>query len=604
MTCSLCELLKLLPTLPTLTVGMAVYDDFDRAAMTLMGLRFGHAEIAANLELLVVDNNPMSRQGQRLRCLCGSIGATYIPYEEVQGTSAPRDLVFQKAKNEFVLCIDSHVILPPVTLLRLLKFAADNRDSKDLFHGPLILEHFKTQAINNPEVQCPHAYTHMNPVWGEDLMFGKWGCDQRGASADSEPFEIPMHGLGLFGCFKTAWLGFPTGLRGFGGEEGNIHEKYRQAGHKTWCLPFLRWWHLWNDEQKSPSYPALMLDKCRNYLIWALHLGKGDAGIEEIKSRFVRDPAGLKRGNYPISEGQFMNLAEDAKEVTGTACGTESGLEAVYRKACATPSDINEHLPLLRELASRCSRVTEFGVRSAVSTTALLAGQPDSLASYDIADSPECVGLKALEGATAFHFEIANSLQVDIEPTDMLFIDTVHTGEQLRAELARHHSKVTRWLVFHDTVAFGDVGEDGKPGLAHVINEFMEQHPEWFVYRDRINNNGLTVISKNPIDKNDADLETRPDMIELTEADIEPISETARPVVTTPQVNRLPIVPAKCQHINFNWQISTHRNENNGQPDWLARARATCSDCGMPMWFPELGPSGAKEARFAIAPMH
>jgi len=36
------------------------------------------------------------------------------------------------------------------------------------------------------------------------------------------------------------------------------------------------------------------------------------------------------------------------------------------------PSDINEHLPALREYASKCGTVAELGVRTKVSTYAFL----------------------------------------------------------------------------------------------------------------------------------------------------------------------------------------------------------------------------------------
>ena len=40
-----------------------------------------------------------------------------------------------------------------------------------------------------------------------------------------------------------AWPGFPAAFRGFGGEEAYIHEKFRRAGGRRLCLPWLRWMH-------------------------------------------------------------------------------------------------------------------------------------------------------------------------------------------------------------------------------------------------------------------------------------------------------------------------------------------------------------------------
>ena len=52
------------------------------------------------------------------------------------------------------------------------------------------------------------------------------------------------------------------------------------------------------------------------------------------------------------------------------------------------PHNINEHLPVLRTLATECEAVVEIGTRDAVSTTGLLAGQPGSLTTWDIEPSP------------------------------------------------------------------------------------------------------------------------------------------------------------------------------------------------------------------------
>ena len=111
--------------------------------------------------------------------------------------------------------------------------------------------------------------THMKPQW-RDHMFGTWEC---GKLKDDKPFEIPMHGLGIFACKADAWLGFNEKFSGFGGEEGYIHEKFKQAGHKIWCLPFLKWVHRFQ-RPRGVHYPLELKDRVRNYFIGFLELGK------------------------------------------------------------------------------------------------------------------------------------------------------------------------------------------------------------------------------------------------------------------------------------------------------------------------------------------
>ncbi|MFM7164911.1 MAG: class I SAM-dependent methyltransferase, partial [Planctomycetaceae bacterium] len=116
----------------------------------------------------------------------------------------------------------------------------------------------------------------------------------------------------------------------------------------------------------------------------------------------------------------------------------ELTLDQMFQKARSTRSDINEHCDKLRELASEAGSVVEFGMRHGVSTVALLAGQPQTLISYDLNHDSIVELLKTRQGKTAFSFVQGDSLSVDIESCDLLFIDTRHTADQLTRELQRH----------------------------------------------------------------------------------------------------------------------------------------------------------------------
>jgi len=178
-------------------------------------------------------------------------------------------------------------------------------------------------------------------------------------------------------------------------------------------------------------------------------------------------------------------------------------LEKLYEHFCEIPSDIHQHLPLLKEYASKCKTVTEFGFRTAYSCAALLMGKPKHAVSYDILDNWD--GVKYPEYFTPlvpkgvdWKFVQANTLLIDIAPTEFLFVDTLHTKTQLAKELKRHASKVSRFIGFHDTISFGHYGEDGSSGgLMDSINEFLENNQEWTIVEHKTNNNGLTIIGRN-----------------------------------------------------------------------------------------------------------
>ena len=237
-----------------LTIGMATYRDFDGVYFTLQALRLYHD--LENTELLVIDNYGC-RETQTF--VESWTNVRYVLAKEIVGTSAPRDLVFREAQGEAVLCCDSHVLFLPGVIARLKKFYREHPECNDLLQGPLVYDDGKSMS------------THFRPNW-QSQMWGTWDTDPRGQNPDGEPFEIPMQGLGTFSCRRSAWLGFNPNFRGFGGEEGYIHEKFRLAGRKSLCLPWFRWMHRFGRPYGVP-FPLSVEDKLRNYLIGHAELG-------------------------------------------------------------------------------------------------------------------------------------------------------------------------------------------------------------------------------------------------------------------------------------------------------------------------------------------
>ena len=293
------------PALPPrkLTIGMATYDDFDGVYFSAQAIRLYHPEVAADTEVLVIDNNPAGRAAAGLKDLDKWIdGYRYIPAPFVQGT-AVRDLIFREASGEFVLCMDSHVLFEAGALARLLDYMTRNSGSPDLLQGPLVLDDLKKIA------------THFDPVWRAG-MWGVWGKDERGSDPDAPPFEIPMQGLGVFACRRDAWPGLNPRLRGFGGEEGCLHEKFRQRGARTLCLPFLRWMHRfsrplgapyslkWEDRIRNYAilFDELGLDRCPIYKHFEEHLGADlTQAIRDRVEKELANPFSFFEGIYCIS---------------------------------------------------------------------------------------------------------------------------------------------------------------------------------------------------------------------------------------------------------------------------------------------------------------
>lgn len=519
-----------------LTIGTATYDDLAGTWFTVQSLLLHHHRDLEGCEILVVHNQPGGPVSKSLQGLAGlanqapGVEARYVAAGEVVGTSYPRDRVFREATREAVLCLDSHVLLAPGSIGALRAFYAQHPDCPHLLSGPTLRESDQVAA------------THFDDVWSQN-MWGVWGKDPRGDDPAGDPFEIPAMGLGLFSSRKDAWPGFNDHHRGFGGEEWYIHEKFRQAGAACLCLPAVRWLHYFGPPAGGRHYPLRQWDRVRNYVLEHNELG---LSLDRVRRHFVEGEPEIRAGGKPadrptttISAAHWDYLLADPVAHTDRpdsrlpkserlrksqveapprkpgGCGggappaaqsakpagapprfPAKTLELLYAHLLVTPSDINEHLPKLRELASQCDTVIEFGVRTARSSVGLLAGQPKVLKSYDRRSTPHVERLKRWRGRTDYQFRQADVLEVEPEACDLLFIDTYHTAGQLRAELDRHAPAVRRWIAMHDTRIFGERGEDGGPGLLVALRAFLREHPEWGVVYRAEHNNGLTVISR------------------------------------------------------------------------------------------------------------
>jgi hypothetical protein len=251
-----------------LTVGMAVYDDYNGVYFTIQSLRLLHAAELDDVEFLIIDNHPDGPDAEGLRSLAQRVPrCRYVPFGGFH-SSAVRDMVFREAVTEYVLCLDAHVLLPEGTLRTLLDYFQAHPGSRDLVQGPMLQDSLSGMVA-----------THLNDEWGAG-MWGRWGTDPRGQDPQAEPFEIAMQGLGLFACRRDAWPGLNPRLRGHGGEEGCLHEKFRRAGARVICHPGVRWVHR-TFRGGGPPYPAYWRDRARNYLLFFDELGWDSADLSK-----------------------------------------------------------------------------------------------------------------------------------------------------------------------------------------------------------------------------------------------------------------------------------------------------------------------------------
>lgn len=157
-----------------------------------------------------------------------------------------------------------------------------------------------------------------------------------------------------------------------------------------------------------------------------------------------------------------------------------------YEEVCQS-HNMGAHAPRLKQLASECKHVTEFGTRNCLSSVAILMGNPARLVSYDIKKCDEVEDLQKI--TPNFHFIQQNvwHRKCAIDPTDMLFIDTEHLYRFLKRELDLHASKVKKFIAIHDTY--------NCPELNTAIEELLWDD-EWDIKERYDDCCGMTILRR------------------------------------------------------------------------------------------------------------
>jgi predicted O-methyltransferase YrrM len=181
-------------------------------------------------------------------------------------------------------------------------------------------------------------------------------------------------------------------------------------------------------------------------------------------------------------------------------------LEEIYKQECETPSDINEHLPILKKYGSECSTILEFGTRAVVSTWAFLASLPKKLISVDLNFHKNIEDIKKIATSVGVDFEFIQNDDTLITPinTDLLFIDTWHCYSHMKKELLIHGNYSQKYIICHDTVSCGTYGmptpslspDKETKGILPAIKEWLLINPQWVIKEHFMNNNGLLIIER------------------------------------------------------------------------------------------------------------
>lgn len=196
-----------------------------------------------------------------------------------------------------------------------------------------------------------------------------------------------------------------------------------------------------------------------------------------------------------------------------------TSIDAAYARASDRTvyghSGICAHLPrmvdLVKEAAAktRACCVVELGVGGGdQSTIAWLyalknLGPNGALHCYDQnapANLPDLHRLAAEQG-TKFTFTRGDTLTAKSQDCDILFVDTLHTKEQVAKELNIFASKTSQFIAFHDTEAFKRHGQflksnNDNTGVLDAVEEFVISNNAWGLKAHYLDDNGFLILAK------------------------------------------------------------------------------------------------------------
>ncbi len=166
-------------------------------------------------------------------------------------------------------------------------------------------------------------------------------------------------------------------------------------------------------------------------------------------------------------------------------------------KSTQSPEDwrspLQNYHQQLQNIIKESDSYTEFGVFQGHTLAIALLMNPKRIRAYDIdlswyyEHSAPLFNSYAEENKIDFiTYEVDTSTCPIIDETDILHIDSLHTYEHCKKELARHGHRVKKYIIFHDTTA--------RRGLFKALSEFIV--PDWEIVVQNTKGVGYTLIKR------------------------------------------------------------------------------------------------------------
>lgn len=244
-----------------------------------------------------------------------------------------------------------------------------------------------------------------------------------------------------------------------------------------------------------PGKWGLLLVKSIVAWLW----GKGNEARETLLELWNNHRNEMDENGINILKERFKvsKLQIPEEEVTEIQNSIRNEIHQRYIKLC----EQDENISYVFELSKECQSITQFGIRDGDNSVTLMLADKKYRA-YDNNIKQSATELFSLAKAARYN---ATAIQADhlsgkIEDTDLLFIDTQHQYDQMKAELESHANSVKKYIVIYGTSKYGIIGEsvDGTlhRGIMPAIYEFLSDNLNWNIKEYKTSNCGLTVIEK------------------------------------------------------------------------------------------------------------
>jgi GT2 family glycosyltransferase len=159
-------------------------------------------------------------------------------------------------------------------------------------------------------------------------------------------------------------------------------------------------------------------------------------------------------------------------------------------------SDINEHIETIFNITKGCKTAVSLQIGKGDAAFSLLLGCQLHI-SVDPNPAQDTINfLNEYFGKKSIVIRQNTCESIDVENFDVLMVDSHHTASNVEKELKAHAHKVNKFIIFHDTFLYGEIGDDGGEGIKKPIYEFLSNNQEWKIIHEVNNNNGLIILAK------------------------------------------------------------------------------------------------------------